>query len=141
MSINANRAAHFAASARTQRPAESSPPAPCSEPMHEKIFRVALEWCAKNPNWKRICDIPDHEKFYKTWGELSASEKGYWCGKYHACAEDAWREFGHAACKVRYGFIGTDGVFYPEITDVPLNVNSCMVFEVGAPNVRMSDDL
>lgn len=113
---------------------ESLLPACNSEPMHEKIFRVALEWCAKHTDWKRICDIPDHESLYKTWGELSAKERGYWCGKYHDRAESAWREWGTAPCKVPFGFIGTDGVFYPRITDVPTNTNSCMVFKVGVSN-------
>lgn len=102
------------------------------EPMHEKIFRVALEWCEKNTEWKRICDIPNSDALYKTWKELPAKVRKAWERQYgDYSAEDAWSEFGRGVCKVDYGFIGTDGVFYPQITDVPLNVNSCQVFRVG----------
>ena len=101
------------------------------EPMHDKIFRVALEWCQKRPAWKRICDIPNSDKLYKTWEELPEKVRAEWEERFHDSAESAWREFGIGVCKVKYGFVGTDGVFYPEITDVPLNTNSCMVFRVG----------
>lgn len=100
------------------------------EPMHEKIFRVALEWCEKHPGWKRICDIPDHESLYKTWSEIPAKVRRSYQDRYHESAEDAWKEFGPCFCKVPKGFVGTDGVFYPEITDVPTNTNACMVFKL-----------
>lgn len=101
------------------------------EPVVEKIFRVALEWCEMNPGWKRICDIPNTDSFYKTWDELPKSTRAAWGNRYHEYAERAWREFGQSECKIPYGFVGTDGVFYPQITDVPINTNHCMVFKVG----------
>lgn len=100
------------------------------EPMHEKIFRVAMEWCAKNPQWTRICDLPQTDFLYKTWKELPHAARRSWERDYGSSAESAWREFGRAPCKVQYGFIGTDGVFYPQITDVPININSCQVFKI-----------
>lgn len=103
-----------------------------AEPMHEKIFRIALEWCQKNPGWKRIGDIPDSDALYKTWEELPQKTRALWEQQYgdHS-AESAWCEDGRGVCKVPFGFIGTDGTFYPQITDVPVNLNSCMVFMVG----------
>lgn len=98
--------------------------------MHEKIFRVAREWCCRNPGWRLICDIPDTESLYKTWQEMPKRYRDDWERIYHSDAESAWKEFGRAVCKVPYGFVGTDGVFYPEITDVPTNTNSCQVFKV-----------
>lgn len=102
------------------------------EPMHVKIFRVALEWCEKHPEWKRICDIPNSDALYKTWDELPKKSRALWerqYGEYYA--ESAWKEFGPSVCKVAYGFIGTNGAFYPQITDVPINLNCCQVFRVG----------
>lgn len=101
------------------------------EPMHEKIFRVSLEWCERHPGWKRICDIPDSDALYKTWDELPAKVRRVWEAAYHSRAEDAWREFGSAPCRVEHGYVGVAGVFYPRITDLPMNTNFCAVYLTG----------
>lgn len=101
------------------------------ETEHDKIFRVALEWCAKRPAWKRICDIPNSDALYVKWDELPPRVRRQWEKRYPWNAEEVWREFGNSQCKVPYGFVGTDGVFYPEITDLPLGTNFCMVFKIG----------
>lgn len=102
------------------------------EPMHLKIFRVAQEWCDAHPGWKRICDIPNTDSLYNTWVEIPKKVRAQFEDRYHDSAEDAWKEFGPSFCKVPKGHVGTDGVFYAEITDVPTNTNSCMVFKLRA---------
>lgn len=100
------------------------------EPMHLKIFRVALEWCEKHPGWVRICDVADTSILYKTWDELPPRERKGWTDRYHESDEAAWNEFGYTPCKVPVGFVGTDGVFYPRITDIPTNTNGCQVYDL-----------
>lgn len=100
-------------------------------PVHIRMFEVASEWCERHPGWMRICDIPNTDALYLTWEELPRKVRAAWERDFHSSAENAWREFGHGVCKVDVGFIGTDGVFYPRITDVPTNTNCVQVYHVA----------
>lgn len=98
----------------------------------EQASKLALEWCNKNKGWKRICDIADSDRLYKTWEEISAKERNKWISAYgEYSAEAAWKEFGRAPCKVPFGYISGKGEFYDDILKVPQWHNLMMVFKVG----------
>lgn len=99
----------------------------------EQAAQEATEWCKKNPGWQRICDIPDHDSLYETWDELPARVKKYWERECRSDAEGAWREFGAARCKVKFGHVSGAGEFYKCILDVPRFHQGMMVFKVGKP--------
>jgi len=88
----------------------------------------AEEWCKKNPEWRRICDIPDHTVFEKTYDEIPKRERAYWEKN---GGEECWREFGTAKSKVLTGFISGKGEFFDHVLKVPLHHNMMMVFRVG----------
>jgi hypothetical protein len=100
----------------------------------EQAAALALEWCNKNPGWKRICDIENSDDLYKTWHELSEKEQWTWIQEFRDRAEDAWLEFGRKPCKVPYGFISGKGEFYKNVLQVPPLHNLMMVFKVDALN-------
>lgn len=90
----------------------------------------AERFCAKNPGWQMICDIPNgSDRFYETWDDLPAREKRSWQSFWPGCAEEAYQESSGHRCKIPFGFIGQDGEFYKGILDVPRNVNIMMVFK------------
>jgi len=97
----------------------------------EQASQHALNWCAKNPKWKRICDIPDSDALYKTWEELPIKVRDSWESRYGYDAKSAWREFGYRPCKVKFGFISGKGEFFRNVLDVPRFHNIMMVFRVG----------
>ena len=88
----------------------------------------AKEWCKKNPAWRRICDIPDHTVFEKTYDEIPKRERAYWDEN---GGESMWSEYGSAPTKVPTGFISGKGEFFESIHQVPLYHNMMMVFRVG----------
>lgn len=97
----------------------------------EQAKQHAEKFCKKNPGWKMICDIENSDKLYCTWKELGKAIKERWRRKFGDLAETAWEELGTPYCKVPYGFISGAGVFYDEITDIPLNHNSMMIFKIN----------
>ena len=98
----------------------------------EQAAQRALEWCEANKGWKRICDIHDSDFLYKTWEELPKKIRQHWISQYGKySAENAWREFGEAYCKVPNGFISGKGEFYENALDIPKFQNLMMVFKVG----------
>jgi hypothetical protein len=97
----------------------------------EQASQHAVAWCAKHPQWKRICDIPDSDALYCTWDELPKKVRAAWERDYRTDAECAWRELGERPCKVKFGFISGKGKFYRNILDVPRFHNTMMVFRVG----------
>lgn len=98
----------------------------------EDALKKSLEWCAKHPGWKRMCDIEDTDSLYKTWEEMPNSIKEQWINEYgEHYAESAWKEFGSKPCKVPYGFVTGKGEFYKRVSDVPRFHNFVMVFKVG----------
>ncbi len=94
----------------------------------EEASKHAAEWCKRNPAWRRICDIPDHSVFEKTYGEIPKRERAYWDRN---GGEECWREFGTVGTKVATGFISGKGEFYDSVVKVPLHHNLMMVFRVG----------
>jgi len=99
----------------------------------EQAALQAKKFCEENQGWKRICDIPDSDKFYMIWDELPEKTKKYWIeeyGRHHA--KNAWLEFGEAKCKVPFGHVSGKGKFYPNYTfaKAPLGENGMMVFKV-----------
>ena len=94
----------------------------------EQALKHAIDWCAKHPGWKRICDIPDTSNLYKTWDELSKKERNSWETQYgSSSAESAWQEFGIRPCKVRTGYISGKGKFYRNALDIPQFHNLMML--------------
>lgn len=92
----------------------------------------ALKFCEKYPKWKRICDIENQEYLYKVWEELSGKEQEPWINQYGALgAKEAWKEFGHAPCKVQFAFISGAGKFYKHVTDVPPLHNMMQIYKIG----------
>jgi hypothetical protein len=92
----------------------------------------ALAWCQRNPKWKRICDIVDSNSMTLSWFEIPSSHRKVWIERHGDSAEDCWREFSsNHPQRHRYGFIGSNGVFYDHILDLPRCMNSMMVFEIG----------
>jgi len=94
----------------------------------EQASKHALEWCKRNPAWRRICDIPDHSVFEKTYNEIPKRDRAWWDKN---GGEECWREFGIAGTKVPTGFISGKGEFYDSVLKVPLHHNLMMVFRVG----------
>lgn len=97
----------------------------------EDAFKAAIEWCAKNPGWQRICDIEDSDSLYFKFEELPKKEQAGWKKDYPGDYWYAWREFGCPVCKVKNGHVSGAGVFYDKITDVPSDHGMMMVFKVG----------
>jgi hypothetical protein len=93
----------------------------------DQVLQQSADWCAGNPAWVRICDMPDGycDALHVQWNELSATQQRRWGSEY------GYQEFGTKRCKVPYGFVSGKGGFYERITDVPLFHNSMMVFRVG----------
>lgn len=92
----------------------------------------AIEWCAKHPGWKRICDIEDTDVLYKNWEELPEKVRSSWIREYgEHSAESLWVEFGDSPCKVPFGFVTGKGEFYKNILDVPLHHNLMTVYKVN----------
>ena len=97
----------------------------------EQALRKALEWCENHKGWKRICDIEDSDSLYKTWEELPKKIRQYWISRYgEYSADNAWREFGEAYCKVPEGFVSGKGEFFKNVLEVPKFHNMMMVFKV-----------
>ncbi len=94
-----------------------------------RMFQVAAEWCEKHPKWKRICDIENSDSLTLGWAELPKRIRQPY--ERYNDPESHWREFATKPYRHRYGFVGENGEFYPEITQLPLGVNCVMVFEVG----------
>nr|WP_279088645.1 hypothetical protein [Comamonas thiooxydans] len=94
----------------------------------EQASDHARAWCAAHPGWQRICDVANTDALYKTFGELSQRARQTWEAR---GGEAAWREFGHRACKVPFGFISGKGEFYRNVLDVPRFHNLMMIFKTG----------
>jgi hypothetical protein len=97
-------------------------------------FELAKEWCERNPNWKRICDIEDSDSLALSWNELPKRDRDRWERDYPRSGEDMWLEFAtNRPNRHRFGHIGDDGQFYSRVYDFPRGkpFNSMMVFEVG----------
>lgn len=92
----------------------------------EQAAAHAIEWCAANPGWQRICDIEDVGALYKTYAELPARDRRSWDAK---GGEYAWKEFGHQPCKVPRGFISGKGEFYRDVLAVPRFHNLMTVYK------------
>lgn len=96
----------------------------------EQASKHALDWCAKNPSWIRICDLEDSNCYYVQWGELSERQRSRWGSEY------AYNEFAQKRQKVKTGFISGKGEFFSDILDVPRWHNSMMVFRVGVVSAK-----
>ena len=96
----------------------------------------ALEWCEKNPDWKRICDIEDISKYKKKWEDLSQKEQQEWIDYYsEETAKDHWKECSTDKCLVKTGFINHKGEFYDNIIELIKNPCGFMtVYKVGELN-------
>jgi hypothetical protein len=101
----------------------------------DQAAKHALDWCAKNTKWKRICDIKDSDALMKTWEELPAKVRKEWEREYPSDPKYAWQEFGSAPCKVEFGFISGKGEFYSDVLAVPHLHNLMMIFKVGTKYV------
>jgi hypothetical protein len=67
-----------------------------------------------------------------SWSEIPRSHQRVWLERYGESAESSWREFSsNHPSRHRYGFIGSNGVFYDSVLDLPRLMNWMMVFEVG----------
>jgi hypothetical protein len=97
----------------------------------EEAANKALKWCNSRPTWMRICDINNTAHLYKKWKEIPLLEQKTWVERYKVCAQEAWEEFAVKPCRVDFGFISGEGVFYSCINEVPLMHNIMMVFRVG----------
>lgn len=91
----------------------------------------AYVFCQRRPKWQPYCDIEDTESLSITWEELPAGYRQIWEERHRESAEAIWREFGAKPQRHRYAFIGSDGVAYDEITDMPAGVSHMMVFQTG----------
>ncbi|WP_052660688.1 hypothetical protein [Paraburkholderia fungorum] len=93
----------------------------------EQVLQQSADWCANNPAWIRICDLPDgySDSLYVRWNELSAAQQRRWGSEF------GYQEFATKRCKVPCGVVSGKGEFYERITDVPLFHNSMAVFRVG----------
>ncbi len=93
----------------------------------------ALQWCRQHQGWMRVCDLPedvDADDFYTKWEDVPATQREWWLQEYgRQAAKKMWEELGVKTCKIPYGFVSGKGEFFEEITQVPLNHNSMMVFK------------
>jgi len=96
----------------------------------EQASQEAIKWCEKHPGWKRICDINDPIKLYKTWEELPKYIRRLWKRDFRSSAKAMWEEYGNAICKVSFGFISGEGKYYRRCIDIPHGYNFMMGFKV-----------
>lgn len=93
-------------------------------------------FCMKNPEWEMICNIPESDDLYYTWEELSKKEQKPWIEHYGKIyAKDAWLEFSYGKCKVEYGFIAEDGLFYH---NHPIDKNIMMIFKIRGEKFKLT---
>jgi hypothetical protein len=91
----------------------------------EEASEHAKAWCARNPAWMRICDIPDTDQYYVKWDELSTADQKFWMSEY------GYKEFAIARCKIKTGYISGKGEFFENINELPPAHNLMSVFRVG----------
>lgn len=92
--------------------------------------RQALLWCAAHPGWVRACDVPDTRIHFLQWAELSAFARTAWAD------EQEYDRFATKECKVRHGFIASNGEFFEDVTRIPESLRLEPVFFVGLKSVR-----